>query len=103
MIETITTWCSIAITAATTIIALIKIKKSNKQTKLVSLAKIVQKIPEYIKEAESIFGSKTGQAKLRYVLNSLQVECLKANIEYQEEELKVEIENILSTPEKKEI
>ncbi|UPW40907.1 hypothetical protein [Sigmofec virus UA08Rod_6125] len=103
VIELITTGCSIVITATTTIIAIVKAKKENKKSKLVKLAKIVQQIPGLIAEAEQTLGSGTGKAKLRYVLNAIQIECLKAQIEYKEDEIKVEIENILSTPQKKEI
>ena len=112
MTEFIISGVSFLVTAATTIIAAIKGKKSKTKTKeakkqieeknkLVKLAKIAQKIPCFISEAEEALGTGTGKAKLRYVLRELEIECLKANIEFQEEDLKVEIERILETPQKK--
>lgn len=105
MTEFIISGVSFLVTAATTIIAAIKGKKSKtkaqKQNQLVSLAKIAQKIPGYISEAEEALGPGKGKAKLRYVMRELEIECIKANIEFQEENLKVEIEKILETPQKK--
>ncbi len=100
----ITFWTTIASTAVGIVgyvITIIINKKKNKASKLVELAKIVQKLPEFIAEAEKIFGSGNGTAKLTYVLNKVQIECLKNKVEYNEEQFKGEIENILSTPEKK--
>ena len=72
------------------------------KTKRIKLAKILQTLPTYIKEAEAVFGAKTGVAKLAYVLNKINIDCLKNDIEFIEEDWKVEIEDILSTPQKKE-
>lgn len=100
-----TFWATIgttAISVITTILTIIANKSKTKSNKLVELAKIAQKLPGYIQEAEQIFGGKTGTAKLAYVLNKVQIDCITKNIEYNEEQFKGEIENILSTPEKKE-
>jgi len=70
--------------------------------KRIELAKILQALPSYIKEAETIFGAKTGVAKLAYVLNKINIACIKANVDFDEDQWKVEIEDILSTPQKKE-
>ena len=98
-------WISIATTAIgiiTTIISIITNKSKTKSQKLVKLAKIVQKLPGYIQEAETIFGAGTGTAKMAYVLNKVQLDCIQNKVEYSEEQFKGEIENILSTPKKKE-
>ena len=98
-------WISIASTAIgiiTTIISIITNKSKTKSQKLVELAKIVQKCAGYIQEAETIFGAGTGTAKMAYVLNKVQLDCIQNKVEYNEEQLKGEIENILSTPKKKE-
>ena len=98
-------WISIVTTAIgiiTTIITIIANKSKSKSQKLVELAKIVQKLPGYIQEAETIFGTGTGTAKMAYVLNKVQLDCIQNKVEYSEEQFKGEIENILSTPAKKE-
>lgn len=104
MIEDITFWTTIATTAIsiiTTVISVFANKNKNKSQKLVELAKIVQKLPGYIQEAETIFGAGTGTAKMAYVLNKVQLDCITNKVEYNEEQFKGEIENILTTPEKK--
>lgn len=98
-------WISIATTAIgiiTTIISIITNKSKTKSQKLVELAKIVQKLPGYIQEAETIFGAGTGTAKMAYVLNKVQLDCIQNKVDYNEKQFKGEIENILSTPKKKE-
>ena len=72
-----------------------------KNTKSVKLAKILQALPSYIQEAESIFGARTGVAKLAYVLNKINIDCLSSGVAFNSEEWTVEIEDILSTPQKK--
>lgn len=105
VIENITLWTTIATSAisiVSTIIAIFTNKKKNKSQKIVTLAKIVQKLPEFIQEAEKIFGAGTGTAKKAWVLNKIQMECLQNKIEYNESEFGFEIEKILTTPTKKE-
>lgn len=122
MIETIATISSIVITASSIIIAVIQTIRKKKQKRttagetakreiaeaendhlhhLVELAKIVQKIPNFINEAEEIIGDGKGLAKLKYVLNNIQMQCQLAEIEFNEEEFKEEVEKILETPQKK--
>lgn len=105
MTENITFWTTLASTAIGIIgyvISIILNKKKNKADKLVDLAQIIEKLPEFITEAEKIFGSGNGTAKLAYVLNKVQIECLKNKIEYNEEEIRLKVEEILKTPQKKE-
>lgn len=106
MSEIITTGTSLLITITTIIIAKIKGSKSSKEKteaeKKVEITKIIQKLPFYIMESEEIFGAGTGKAKKQYVLNYIQIDCIKACIEYVEENWETEIEKILLTPQKKE-
>lgn len=88
------------------IIIFIKKQKTNKSLSSAiaenGCAEIFNKLPNFITEAEQIFGAGTGIAKLAYVLNKVQMECIKLNITYDEEATKKQIETILATPEKKE-
>lgn len=105
MLNNVTFWTTIAATAIGTFVSIITIiidKKKNKSEKLVNLAKIVQKLPEFISEAEQIFGGGTGVAKVNYVLNKVQMNCIQNKVKYDESQFKGEIEKILSTPQKKE-
>lgn len=78
--------------------------KSKKKEKLVKIAKILQKLPEYIKAAEeSCSNPGSGLIKKLLVLNQCNIECNNQGIEYREEEWSAEIEKILDTPQKKEI
>lgn len=103
MVEQITTISSVVITAVSIIIAVIQTIKKGKKCKSVELAKVVQKIPEYITEAEQIIGASKGVAKLQYVLNKIQLQCQINGINYTENQFKYEIEKILETPQKKQI
>ena len=101
MIEKIEIWLPVvtaAIGAITTIITIIANNKKKNAQKMVELAKVVQKLPEFINEAETIFGSGTGTAKMAYVLNKVQMACMQNNVEFNENQFKVEIEKILNTP-----
>lgn len=87
-------------------IATLNKKKNTKLKKVVKLAQIVQKIPDYIEEAEKYYPStettKYGWAKLNHVLNKVHMDCIQMGIEYNESQIKGEIEKILETPQKKE-
>lgn len=101
MIEQITTIISLAISAISIIAAIIQTIRKGKKSKTVELAKVVQKIPEFIKEAEEIIGNGKGIAKLSYVMNKIQLQCQLSGITYQEQAFKEEVEKILETPQKK--
>lgn len=118
MLEKIYNYASLAITIVTTIIAIVKLvqaKKSRGEAKktaeenerlrqVVTLAQIVQKIPDFISKAEELFPStgelKFGPQKLEYVLRELQILCMQKGIDFKEQELTYEIEKILETPQK---
>lgn len=79
-------------------------RKSKKQSKAVSLAKVVQQIPSAICEAERLFTSPgSGPAKLSYVLGKLELACTRIGVSYEDnvEGLKAEVENVLEAPQKK--
>lgn len=105
MIEKISFIITIASAALGIILAIIAFCKASgkgKLKKLVQLAKIVKKIPDYIIEAENIVGPGNGATKFALVMNKLQIDCMTNNVDYKEEELKYEVEKILETPQKKE-
>lgn len=93
---------TIGSTAITTILTLFSKGQINKKEKIVELAKIVQKLPEYIETAEQMFGSGKGKVKKQYVLNEVRNECLLNEVDFKSEEFSEEIEKILATPQKKE-
>lgn len=103
MVQDITFWTTIAGAAGSiiaTIISIIKSTQKSKNEKLVKLAKVVKELPQYITESEQIFGAGHGTAKLAYVLNKVQMQCITHQIEYNEDDFKYEIEKILDTPQK---
>lgn len=93
--EIISLAISLFVTALSIGATFLSLKKKNKQAKINEL---FSKIPEYINKAESIFGCKTGVAKLEFVLNKLQTECIKMNVDISDNILSQKIEEILSTP-----
>lgn len=103
--EIIVSTASLLITIATIVIAKVWGNKSSKTKteakKKIEITKIIQKLPEYINEAEKVLGTGTGLAKLNYVLNYIHVDCLDAGIEFLKDQWQYEVENILSTPQKK--
>lgn len=103
-INYITSIFAISSTAISTIMFILQKIKTSKKNELVELAKIVQKIPQFINEAEQIFKNENGKIKKNYVTKEIQNECLLKDIEYEtrKEQFENEIENILSTPQKKE-
>ena len=82
--------------------AVIDVLVSARKKRNVSLYKIMQKIPSFILEAESVLSSGSGSSKLAYVLARIQNECILHHVKYDEEAFSKEIENVLSTPQKKE-
>ena len=99
----IPTIISTAVSIITTITAVLCNKSKGKKQKLVELAKIAQKLPIYILEAEQIFGKGTVSAKLAYTLNKIQMDCIANKVTYNENQWKGEIENTLATPQKKDM
>lgn len=83
------------------LISFILMNKSNKRNN--KLLRVFQVLPVIIDEAEQLFQALkgSGDSKLKYVLEKLQVICTEVNINYDEDFWKQQIENMLSTPQKK--
>ena len=77
--------------------------KTKKAKKIVNLAKVVQKIPAHIKEAEQLIGDGNGEKKLAVVMEKIKIDCLELSVNYEDnlEGLTQEVEKILDTPQKK--
>lgn len=87
--------------AVITIVAnVITLCKKNKKAKVLE---ILSNIPNYVSQAEQIFGPGNGQAKLQWVLTKVQIDSVKANVDISEEEATSQIESVLQTPQKKEV
>lgn len=82
--------------------AVIDVVVSARKKRNVSLYKIMQKIPGFILEAESILFNASGPSKLAYVLNCIQNACVMNHVKYNKEAFTQEVENLLATPQKKE-
>lgn len=89
-------------TIITTILTIYSKKETSKKGKIIELAKVVQKLPNYIQAAEEMFGAGKGKVKKQYVLNEARNECLLNDIEFKKDEFSEEVEKILETPQKKE-
>ena len=77
---------------------IIQLIRNDKQSKLSS---IIANIPNYVAEAEKLFGGGTGASKLAWVLSKVQMDCLKARIDADDEYITQQIESVLNAPEKK--
>lgn len=77
--------------------------KTKKAKKIVNLAKVVQKIPGHIKEAEQLIGDGNGDKKLAVVMEKIKIDCLELAVDYESniEGLTQEVEKVLDTPQKK--
>lgn len=96
----ISAWVSLGITITSILVSVIFMlihKKVNKLASILALA------PKYIIEAENLFGAGSGVGKLQYVLTKLQAECVKANVKADANELKERVEEILKTPQAKQV
>lgn len=70
-----------------------KLNKSNKKNALFS---VVEKLPDYILEAENLFDR--GKSKLAYVLQKVHLDCVALGIDFNEEVFTSYVEDILETP-----
>lgn len=85
---------SAVLTVASLIIAYIQTKKTGNKKGLLTL---FAKIPTLVTEAEKIFGSGNGQAKLNYVLTELRVYAIENNIKADTDDLKAQVESVVTT------
>lgn len=100
-------WLSIAGAAVSLFAVIVRLvydyKRNGTLSASVKLATIVQTLPALIVEAEKIFGSGNGAAKLAHVLNRVELSCLRSGVEFNADDFSYEVEKILSTPQKKEV
>lgn len=83
---------------ASIIVNIVTLAKKGKKTSILS---ILAHVPDYVSQAESIFGAGNGQAKLQWVLTKVQIDAVKANADISDEQIKESVENVLATPQKK--
>ena len=95
MYEIIGISLSVVVSIISIAISFVKAVKAKKANKILTLW---GKIPGYVIQAEQIFGSKTGIAKLDFVLSKLQTDCVRLDLDMSDDELKTYVEDILSTP-----
>jgi len=67
------------------------------------LMEVLTALAKYVEEAERLFGSGKGSAKLEYVIAKVQMECIEKHVKLSIDAIKDHIEQILSTPHKKQI
>lgn len=75
------------------IIIIIKAKKNGN---IKGILDLVNLIPNLVVQAEKLFGKGNGTAKLNYVLTELRVYALEHNISVTNEDLKIQVESVVS-------
>lgn len=102
LIGAICSACVLAISQTLTAVKQIKLAKRNKnlQQKL-SLAQVLQQLPNSINKAEEIVGEKHGALKKSLVLKDAQIDCSARGLDFDLPGFSNEIEKILDTPQKK--
>lgn len=75
------------------IIIIIKAKKNGN---IKGVLDLVNLIPNLVVQAEKLFGAGNGTAKLNYVLTELRVYALEHNISVTNEDLKLQVESVVS-------
>ena len=70
--------------------------KAKKNGNIKGVLDLLSLIPNLVVQAEKLFGKGNGTAKLNYVLTELRVYALEHNINVTNEELKTQIENVVS-------
>ena len=95
----IISYCASALFSCFTIIpTIVALHKKGYKAKVYA---IITNIASYVSQAESIFGPGCGPAKLQWVLTKVQYEGDKQKVDIDEAVIVREVENILSTPQKK--
>lgn len=69
--------------------------------RLQATQEVIAKIPQKIKESETIFKGGNGAGKLAWCVSQLMLEVVKNDLDITETELTSKIEEILETPQKK--
>lgn len=73
----------------------------HRKGKKAAITGILSNVVSYVNEAEQAFGAGNGHAKLQWVLTKTQIDCVRANVEIAESDIKAKVEEVLSTPQKK--
>lgn len=105
MVEYIASICGYILSAIAIIISIVlKFKGSKSKTELRTEKannSVFDKVSEVVTEAEKIFKSGNGYAKLSYALNKLQMIAIQVGAKVSADDLKAKIEDVLATPQKK--
>lgn len=86
------------ITVGSIVASLFATSAKNKKARALE---ILGTVADYVKQAETLFGSGNGTAKLQWVLTKVQIDCVKNNVKISDETINNEVERVLATPEKK--
>ena len=98
-ISEIISYCVSALASCITIVSsIVALHKKGYKAKVYS---IITNIASYVSQAEATFGAGCGPAKLQWVLTKVQYDCVKQKVDIDEAVIVREVENILSTPQKK--
>lgn len=92
-LENVVTILSLISLLASIVIIFIKAKKNGN---IKGILDLVHLIPNLVVQAEKLFGKGNGTAKLNYVLTELRVYALEHNISVTNEELKIQVESVVS-------
>lgn len=68
---------------------------------ITKIARVLQKLPDFINQAEESVGSGNGATKKTLVLQNAEIACSKEGVAFDSEGFNSEIERLLSTPQKK--
>lgn len=98
--EIVSLVCACVFAVVTIIVNIIALLKKNKKA---TVLQILSNVASYVSQAEQIFGSGNGPAKLQWVLTKIQIDSVKANVDISEDVAKEAIEAILQAPQKKEV
>lgn len=93
--QTIAVIANASLSIITLIVAIVRTKGAkNKKTTLIE---IIDKIPDIISEAQTLFGTsaKSTSAFMNYILTKLQVECITHNVNAENSELENRVIKIL--------
>lgn len=99
--QTIAVIANASLSIITLIFAIVRTKGAkNKKTTLIE---IIDKIPDIISEAQTLFGAnaKSTTAFMNYILTKLQVECITHNISAENSELENRVVKILELQQNK--
>lgn len=89
---------SIITTLLSVFLAVRNVLTANKSKRNTHLFEVVSKIPDFVTEAEQLFGAGMGSAKLSYVLRLIECACIQTGVAYDRSIFSAEVERVLHTP-----